>query len=266
MCRLLGFAAPSDTTVAEVLGSDQSAVFRDMARLHRDGWGTSWIDDRGSFGLEVDKQESSGFEDQQLVEALTTHHSTARIVHLRLATDGMLRTAANTHPFIGEDFAFEHNGSLPDVAAVERLLSPSVWARLGGDTDSERYFGLIRTYVEEGQSVVAATVKAVRLLREMFPTSSLNALLLSSSQLIAVHASTHAPSPVHEFDKRGIPMSSLPTDHADAYYVMRMHRQDDGTVIFASSGLDIENWKPLPQDSVTTVDLASLEVHTIEIQ
>lgn len=265
MCRLLGFAAPEPRTVAAVLGDDQSAVFRDMAKLHRDGWGTSWIDAHGGLGLEADKQESSGLEDAHLVEALTAHRASARIVHLRLATDGMSCRVENTHPFVAEDFAFEHNGSIPDVAAVERLLSPSVWARLQGDTDSERYFGLIRTYAEEGRSMTAATVKAVRQLRGMFPTSSLNALLLSGSQLIAVHASSRAPSPVHEFDKRGIAIASLPADHLDSYYVMRVRQHADGTVVIASSGLDIDDWQPLPHDSVTTVDLATLQLSTIPL-
>lgn len=265
MCRLLGFAAPTRRTVADMLGDDQLAVFEDMARLHRDGWGTSWIDERGGLGLEADKQESSGLNDEHLFEALNTHHASARIVHLRLATDGMLCTAENTHPFVAEDFAFEHNGSLPDVAAVERLLSPSVWARIKGDTDSERYFGLIRTYIEEGKSVQAATVKAVRKLRSMFPHSSLNALMLSGTQLIAVHASSQAPSPVHEFDKRGIALDTLPADHIDEYYVMRMRRHDDGSVVIASSGLDIEQWEPLPHDSVTVVDLATLALESFPL-
>lgn len=265
MCRLLGFAAPDARSVADMLGDDQSAVFRDMARLHRDGWGTAWVDERGGLGLEADKQATAGLEDAHLVEALTQHHATARIVHLRLATEGLSRRDENTHPFVAEDFAFEHNGSFPDIPAVERLLSPSVWARLVGDTDSERYFGLIRTHIEEGLSVPAATMKAVRQLRGMFPHSSLNALMLSRNQLIAVHASSSAPSPIQEFDKRGIALDSLPVGHIDEYYIMRIRRHDDGSVVIASSGLDIEDWEPLPQDSVTLIDLDTLQIETLAL-
>ena len=265
MCRLLGFAAPTPHTVASVLGDAESVVFRDMAGLHRDGWGTSWIDERGGLGLEADKEERSGLDDPRLFEALTEHPSTARVLHLRLATDGMSCRAENTHPFVAEDFAFEHNGSLPDVAAIERLLSPSVWARLQGDTDSERYFGLIRTYTETGMSLRAATVKAVRQLRALFPSSSLNALLLSGTQLIAVHASSHTPSPVHEFNKRGITIDSLPSDHVDGYYLMRIRHSDDGTVVIASSGLDIEHWEALPAETVTVVDLATLAIEHLPL-
>ncbi len=265
MCRLLGYAAPTPRTVSSVLGDDQLAVFRDMAQFHRDGWGSSWVDTAGGIGLETEKQDTSGLDDPQLVDALTRFTSKAKIVHLRLATDGMSCVTENTHPFVAEGFAFAHNGSFPNPASIEPLLSPSVWARLRGDTDSERYFGLIRTFHEDGRSLSDATLAAARELQRRYPQSSLNALLLSDRQLIAVHASSHAPSPVQEFDKRGIRLESLPAGHTDDYYLMRMRQHSDGTVVFASSGLDIDDWMPLPHDSVTSVDLSSLTVRTVAL-
>jgi hypothetical protein len=43
---------------------------------------------------------------------------------------------------------------------------------------------------------------------------------------------------------------------------MRQRRLDDGTIIFASSGLDIVGWEPLSPESVTRVDLATLTTET----
>ncbi len=262
MCRLLGYAAPVPRTVSSVLGGAQSRVFLDMAKLHRDGWGSSWIDESGEVELESVKQNTSGLEDQQLLDALTRFSSKAKIIHLRLATGGMSCEPENTHPFVSGNISFAHNGSFGDLPAVEKLLSPSILAGITGDTDSERYFGLIRTYRDDGLTLAEAARKAAGTLRELFPESSLNALLLSDHQLIAVHASSGAPSPIHEFDKRGIALETLPADHVDSYYLMRMKQRVDGTVVFASSGLDIDDWEPLPHDSVTSVDLKSLDVHT----
>lgn len=265
MCRLLGYAAPVPRTVSSVLGGAQSRVFLDMAKLHRDGWGSSWIDHAGGVELESVKQNTSGLEDQQLLDALTRYSATAKIIHLRLATGGMACEPENTHPFVSGNISFAHNGSFPDLAVVEELLSPTVKASLAGDTDSERYFGLIQTYREQGKSLSEAARDAARQLRKFFPTSSLNALILSRNQLIAVHASSGAPSPVEEFDKRGIDKSTLPADHEDSYYLMRMKQRVDGTIVFASSGLDIDDWEPLEHDSVTTVDLKTLRFETVSL-
>lgn len=265
MCRLLGYAAPVPRTVASVLGGAQSRVFLDMAKLHRDGWGSSWIDESGDVELESVKQNSSGLEDQQLLDALSRFSSKAKIIHLRLATGGMACEPENTHPFVSGNISFAHNGSFPDLAVVEEMLSPSVKASIKGDTDSERYFGLIQTYREQGSTLSVAAQKAAGKLRSLFPKSSLNALILSETQLIAVHASSGAPSPVEEFDKRGIDKRTLPADHENSYYLMRMKQRVDGSIVFASSGLDIDDWEPLEHDSVTTVDLKTLKFETVSI-
>ncbi len=54
----------------------------------------------------------------------------------------------------------------------------------------------------------------------------------------------------------------LPHGHRTAYYLMRQRRLDDGTIVFASSGLDIASWDELPPEGVTAVDLATLETET----
>ena len=266
MCRLLGYAAPVPRTVEAVLGGSQSRVFQDMAKLHRDGWGSSWINESSAVQLETVKQNTSGLGDRQLMDALSSQPSSAKIIHLRMATGGMSCAPENTHPFISGNISFAHNGSFPDLRAVDDLLSPAIRDGLIGDTDSERYFGLIRTNHERGLPLREATAETARVLRAMFPASSFNALILSGTQLIAVHAWSGTPSPLGEFDRRGINFRNLPADHLAAYYLMRVKRHEDGSVIFASSGLDIEGWDALPHDSVTSVDLGTLEYETVALQ
>jgi len=265
MCRLLGFASHAARSVTSVIGGDQSQVFLDMTRLHRDGWGCAWVDSEKSPDVHSVKHANPGFEDTELNRALTSKRATSEIIHLRMATDGMSCQPSNTHPFAAEGVAFAHNGSIPDPVQLEPLLTPGIRESLLGETDSERYFALIRSHHEQGMSWLEAARTAARTIRDLFPHTSLNALMLTENELIAIHCSTNAPSPLAEFSKRGIAADQLPTDHADAYYQMHIRQLDDGTVVFASSGIDVSEWDALPSDSVTRVDLETLMLETLAL-
>lgn len=279
MCRLLGYAAPLPRTTRSVLSGNQSAVFQDMTQLHKDGWGSAWLAPTVPPALHehaesaiatpdalisVHKQRSpeSGAGSLDLTEALAERLSSAQIVHLRMATDGMSCRAENTHPFLVDGLAFAHNGSLTPAASIDAFIDPSIAGSLRGDTDSERYFAVIRSKIATGMCVFDAVCETVAELRPLFPDASMNALILSQDALIAVHASADAEVPHDLFDASGLSEADLPQDHRTAYYLMRQRRLDDGTMIFASSGLDIVGWEPLPPESVTRVDLATLTTET----
>lgn len=260
MCRLLGAASPAPLTVEAVLGAGEREVFADMARLHRDGWGTAWRDADGQVRNRV--RATSGIGDAELEQTLTAEPAAARIVHLRLATMGLACTTANTHPFVADGMAFAHNGSLEPAGPVERLIGAEQLASLRGTTDSERYFAAVRTLVARGASVFEALIDTVATLRRAYPDRSLNALLLTPTELFAVHASEGVPIPLGVFAASGIPAERLPRHHVDAYYLMRTRRGEDGSILFASSGLDIRGWDPVPAETVTRVDLTTLTTET----
>ncbi|MFC5930656.1 class II glutamine amidotransferase [Cryobacterium melibiosiphilum] len=273
MCRLLGYAAPVPVTTRSVLSGNQSAVFQDMTQLHKDGWGSAWLAaDQHTPGehstadalTTVHKQRSpeTGAGSLDLTQALAERLSSAQIVHLRMATDGMACHAENTHPFLVDGLAFAHNGSLMPAETIDAFVEPSILAGLRGDTDSERYFAVIRSKIAAGHTLFDAVCDTVAELRPLFPDASMNALILSHDALIAVHASADAEVPHDLFDASGLSEADLPQDHRTAYYLMRQRRLDDGTMIFASSGLDIVGWEPLPAESVTRVDLATLATET----
>ena len=263
MCRLLGSASPEPATVETVLGQGQRQVFVDMARLHRDGWGTAWRDADGAVHRHV--RAASAVGDPELADVLAGGPSTGRIVHLRLATQGLACTTENTHPFLADGMAFAHNGSLEPTEPIERLIGAEQRAGLEGSTDSERYFAAVRTLIAQGAPVLDALVDTVAALRASYPNRSLNALLLTGTELFAVHASENVPIPHGVFAASGIALEQLPRHHVDAYYLMRTRRGEDGSVLFASSGLDIAGWDPLPAESVTRVDLGTLACDTVPL-
>jgi glutamine amidotransferase len=263
MCRLLGSVSPAPATIETVLGAGQRQVFTDMAQLHRDGWGTAWHDEDGRIRRHV--RPTSGVGDPALEDTLAAAASTARIVHLRLATMGLACSTENTHPFLADGMAFAHNGSLEPTGPIQRLIGAEQLATLEGTTDSERYLAAVRTRVARGATVLEALVDTVATLRLAYPNRSLNALLLTGTEMFAVHASENVPIPHNVFAASGIPLERLPRHHVDAYYLMRTRRGEDGSILFASSGLDITGWDPLPAETVTRVDLATLAMETVPL-
>lgn len=232
-----------------------------MARTHDDGWGHAWLDRHDV--VRVERFAQSGLHDPGLSRALTSCEARAHLVHLRLATNGMPRNIVNTHPFAADGFAFAHNGSLP-IGPMRELIRDDCLRDMTGTTDSERYFAVIRSRIRELGDVETAVLTAVRQLRDINPRRSLNAMLLTPDSLVVIHASRGVPIPWKEFTSREA-LGSLPAAHDERYYRMHVRRRGDGSLVVASSGMDVSGWAELPDESVTTIDLASLSLTTVPI-
>jgi hypothetical protein len=140
------------------------------------------------------------------------------------------------------------------------LLDPAFSRTFIGTTDSERYFAVIRQeFARDPGDVVGAVRRAVLVLRARFPIASLNALLLTSSELVIVHVNSIDDVPALDDAVSG---SGMPLDHLDKYYLVRWRRTSGGAIAFTSSGLPDDGWTPLAQDSITRVDLQDLSLVT----
>jgi gamma-glutamyl hercynylcysteine S-oxide hydrolase len=269
VCRLIGFASLTNESIGDVIGEGQCDLFQDMSRLHRDGWGTMWLDEEPSTGsttVAAVRSVASGLGDVDLRSSLISQPSRARVAHLRLASKGMPIRPENTHPYLAGNLGFAHNGGIIPTDALRSLLRDESLTEVKGNTDSELYFALIRQNLRESGSLSRATVDAVAEIRRLYPRASLNALLLSEDELIAVHASRHTPIPHEEFAESGLPHHELPLEHATDYYRMGYYRSPNGSVAFSSVGIDMAGWHELPQESVTTVDLRSLELDIVALE
>jgi predicted glutamine amidotransferase len=260
MCRLIGFAAPRAATLTELVGTEQVARFRDMSRVHRDGWGTAWLDHaRPDPSLRA--YRATGLpDDAEFATLVEAPASVARLVHLRWATEGLEISERNTHPFVADGIALAHNGSISPRTAFDELLKPELQDSLVGTTDSERYLALVRQELDAVGDVSQAVARAVATLRHEFPLASLNALILGQGVLVAVHASLDSDAPLDEMRARGIRDEDLPLGHVDDYFRMYWRRGPRGSILFSSSGLVNDGWEPLPPESVTTVELATMRV------
>lgn len=262
MCRLLGRASLEPLTDRQVIGADGCAEFQRLGRLHADGWGTAWLDDRdvSSEGPTMARLRDPGdpLAATELTRALTKIASRLRITHLRLATEGMANEVANSHPFQWRDLVLAHNGSVSPVAELRTMVGQEEIARVGGTTDSALVLALVVGEVERGTPLFDAVAGVVGRLRQRFPRAALNLLVASPAELIAVHANEGAPVPHDDFAASGLG-EDLPRDHLENYYRLSW-RQDDRSVVFSSSGLVTDGWTPMAQHTAARVDLATLAV------
>jgi glutamine amidotransferase len=259
MCRLIGFVSPAPTTLSELVGGAQCAAFQDLSRLHADGWGASWLSASGD--LESHTSAQAGADDARFSASLGDHASRAQVVHLRLATPGLPVRIENSHPFVADDISFAHNGSITPIGPLRHALSAEALADVTGDTDSELYLAAVRDGVRRGLSLSDAVYNTVAWLRELYPLASLNALVMSDTEYVAVHASSDSITPRDEFAALGRG-TDLPPGHGEDYYRLSYQRTVDGAVVFSSTGIDRDGWTELANESVTTVDLRSLVIST----
>lgn len=261
MCRLLAYVAPAPTCINEVIGDGQCETFQRMGRLHDDGWGSMWIGETGARPRLVrERDAASAFGDVRLAHALREPLSRARTFHLRLATGALPVRLENTHPFVVDGIGLAHNGSFLPTELVRDLLEPEFAAAVEGDTDSELYLALVRQHAASAPTLPDAVRSAVATLRALYPTASLNAVVMDARQMIVVHASTTAAVPYEHFDASGLRPAELPADHNESYYRLGMLRTPQGALAFSSSGLDRSGWLMLPDETVTVVDVATMQV------
>ncbi|WP_194291302.1 class II glutamine amidotransferase [Cumulibacter manganitolerans] len=260
MCRLLGYVTGVPAPISASLGEGLFGQFTSLCTIHCDGWGMAW---RRPDGIGIRTSPESALVDPAYAELAHQPLSDAGMVHLRWATDGLAVSPENTHPFTDGRLALAHNGSIAPIAELESLLTAESLAAVRGTTDSERYF---RYLVQEiGAAADEPEPEAVRrtisALHHRFPTSSLNALLLSPSHLYAVHVNSAATGPIRSVRAMYDSADDIPLGHADSsgYFAMA-YRVRDEAVHVISSGVSPAGWQPVPLDSVLAIDLGTREV------
>ncbi|HWD97180.1 MAG TPA: class II glutamine amidotransferase [Acidimicrobiales bacterium] len=246
MCRLLCWASTSAETLVDVLSEPRLNAFTDLSRIHRDGWGLAGVIQPSSTPV-VERSTSPAFSDARLGEIAESAFRGC-VVHFRQATPGLPVELPNTHPFLFDDIAFAHNGSIHPQERLDELLTTSWRDRMTGTTDSERYFLAVMAEIENGLDLATAIDVVVTRITRDYDASSLNAMFITSESLFVVNSHDPAKAPGPEFEPDGQP-----------YYQLRL-RQTSDTVVVASSGFpqsDDEGWETLPNHTLLTIDLAA---------
>jgi predicted glutamine amidotransferase len=165
-----------DFSLVKLFGNlaDCGAVCEGSKPGHGDGWGIAYWTDHGASYLGREPNDASmdpGYEAAcEKGKDLTL--SSPIMAHLRKASVG-LKVRENTHPFIIGSWAFAHNGTI-------RKLN------LKYITDSKWFFeSIMRDAKSDGGNVIGAISKNVKIVREIYPYSSITFLLSNGIDYIA---------------------------------------------------------------------------------
>ncbi|MCX2713110.1 class II glutamine amidotransferase [Mycolicibacterium sp. J2] len=260
MCRLLGVVSTEPVTVEGAVGAHVVKDFVALTKVHGDGWGVAGTDGGDP---RVHVSAASAIDDPDFAAVMRDWRSRATMVHLRWATSGLAVRPENSHPFLADGLAMAHNGSIKPTDALDALLEPDLAGTLGGTTDSERYFAVIRAYRRQALDLASAVRAAVARLRAPYPDASLNALILGEGHLIAVHANARSTLSVE--DVAEITAADLPTEHLEDYFGLRWARTGSGALVIGSTGFGDMDWQPLPPESVTAISLRDLTMTTVPV-
>lgn len=255
MCRLLAFVMEHEADPESLLSPSEVEEFRQLSLLHCDGWGAAWSDLGAS--PNIYHAVTPARDDPRFMSLMNDPDCTAGLVHLRWASPGMRVAPENTHPFTFGDYAFAHNGSIPDHEDLVTLLTPPYLAHRQGTTDSELYFLIVLQFIDAEGSIAEGIFAAVQSIRARAPDCSLNAMLLSPDTLIVVQSHDDMPSPLEELLDACGTIDRIPPGHAEHYFDLRWQSSKNGLVV-AHAGLSGNGWNDLDQNSVLVVDRATL--------
>jgi predicted glutamine amidotransferase len=263
VCRLLGYVARQPVSVVDVLGEEDFEVFTSLTAVHGDGWGMAWQDPQDR-SLRTTTSATSAVLDPTYEQLTRAPLGRAGMVHLRWATPGLEVNPENTHPFTEDAYAFAHNGHISPIDRLDRLLGPAARAALRGSTDSERYFRFVLQCIAERGDDEEGLRQALGVLTTEFPEASLNALLLTPTQMFGVHFNSRASVPIEGL--RGLFESEdeLPHRHTDEYFAMDFRLTPDAVHVI-SSGIDAQGWTPVPENTAASVDLTTLELRRLTL-
>jgi predicted glutamine amidotransferase len=256
MCRLLAWRSETPLTPREVLGADADQL-AELSRVHCDGWGYARVSTGADSGtaIAVDRGADPAHLSAEFRTVMQDDAATAGIIHLRWATEGLEVSLGNTHPFLasipGGTVAFVHNGMVPESAALLPLVDADLQAEFRGDTDSERYFGVLMTELRRADGdVVDAYRRTAKLLAD-FAYTSLNSMILTPTTL--------AIACLHKPENR-----SRDVDEDYFHLTWGVH---DGVVSAWSMGVHphAADQRPLDNGHLLTVDLASGTIDLVPI-
>ena len=262
MCRFLAYASTTDQAITGLLSPEEFAEFTAMSKLHGDGWGMAWLpgNQRGEEAhVGSTRSVNRAIDDMNDTTFASTPMGRAGMAHIRWATPGFAVNEENSHPFRIDEWAFVHNGAIPNSDRIDELLSPASKARLDYHHDSRRLFLLLVQRIEEHGDIAAGVRHAVDDIRARCETGSLNAVLMNDTVMIILQAQGETEPPVSSLLRAVNDPSELPDGHDENYYKLRFC-QRGSSLIVTSTGITTPGWTLLEDDSLFLIDLDTHDV------
>jgi len=250
MCRLLGIVAnkPVDLEFSLVAGSETLKI---LSERNPDGWGIAWYKN----GLpHPEKEPFPAYRSERYFAVAHSIHTPLAIAHVRYATTGNL-TMANTHPFVWQEWAFAHNGSVDRAPILDRLAGAHK-AALEGETDSEALFHWILQCIEQADDVPTGIRNAVGVAREL-KHSGLNFLLTDGHALYAMREASRNEDYYSLYSLSRNPAVAAPMTLKSSETGLLLQTKSlhgERAVLVCSERLTkSEEWQPVPLGHLLTV-------------
>lgn len=217
MCELFGVCSQEPYYV-----NDYLKEFYSHSSKHPHGWGLACMGRKDAL---VEKETVQATKSNYLKERLSLPIQEKTVfAHIRYATIGNVEYK-NCHPYTRKDhnkrcWTMIHNGTIFDFPPLHRYVKLQT-----GDTDSERILMYLVDRIDQEEARVGRQLNSKErfwlldsIIVEMSKGNKLN-LLLYDGEIMYVH-----------------------TNYADSLHFLRK----EGSVIFSTTPLSDEDWKPVP--------------------
>lgn len=247
MCRLLAVKSAEPTTLEYYMLHAPVPFVSYGNKRNPHGWGIAWYEE-GRPQLFKDPHQASTSRTLPALSAEAV--STMLVSHLRKASPGLPIYRRNCHPFVYDNWAFAHNGTIHEIKAWRDRLQPKFSSAITGTTDSEVYFLSLLQAIEKRSGDVVAGIRDVTTKLRKF--NSANFLLTDGARLFAYRNSTQKP---HHFSlsyrcvKRPAPAQTKKTRQPAATDTPQIPH-----VVVCSNRLTKSGWRPIPLRHLLVVE------------
>ncbi|WEV59887.1 class II glutamine amidotransferase [Bifidobacterium sp. ESL0728] len=185
-------------SLKDILGENDTADFRRLSEIHKDGWGVSlkgFIGDDASHasGDRTYHTTVAAYVDP-VFSSLAEAPAQSALWHLRWGSPGIAGIIENQQPFACDGIEFIHNGHIAGADDVNILDNPDfevdrdIVGSISIHSDSAIFFAVIVGYTRQGMKLSDAILHAVGKMRETYPMSSYNCIVRDDEEMVAVQA------------------------------------------------------------------------------
>jgi glutamine amidotransferase len=257
MCRLLGIVVNKEVDFRFSLFGEANKNLRTQSEENPDGWGIAIFPETGQATIAKSPLKACG--DELFDQTASSGVGRILVAHVRKASSGSNRLE-NTHPFEMDSWVFAHNGTIRNKEKIEKYIDPLFKDKIKGDTDSERYFGLILSqFVRDGirpdsekDTLVTSLSSAIKTVRDKIGGNGLNFLLSNGRFLFAFKNGRSLY--LLKRDPESIPEARFQSKETG---VLLQWKKSAGekAVLIASEKLTVtEHWETMQENQLICVD------------
>jgi glutamine amidotransferase len=265
MCRWIAYSGPPLRLSALLMRPDHSLI--DQSRRARqnvettngDGFGVGWYGLGETPGVYRDTHPA--WNDANFHHLAEHIRSGLFLSHVRAATGTPVQNT-NCHPFMFENWLFQHNGSVPEFRKLKRQMmfdvDPELFPYIEGSTDSEMLFFLALSFGlrDDPPTALARTLGYVERARKAAGIEQpifFSACTTDGTRLWAVRYSSSNASRTLYHSRHTHALRQI-----DGTY----ENLPEGAVIVLSEPLDelTDHWEEVPESSLLLVEEEKTEI------